>query len=258
VVVKPRSLSASRGVIRADSPPAATAAAARIVAILEAEGEVVGELVVEEYVDGPEVAVEGICRSGEAAVITVFDKPDPLQGPYFEETFYVSPSRYDAGVEDLARAAVTTIGLTEGPFHAELRLGPDGPVVLEVAGRTIGGRCSKAMRFSNGWSLEELVIATALGDWPPPSLAGPCGVLMIPIPRAGTLLAVRGVEAAAAVAGITGVEITIVPGRVVRTLPEGDRYLGFVFAKGPDAAAVEASLRRADGLIEVDISPCQT
>ncbi|HXY42689.1 MAG TPA: ATP-grasp domain-containing protein [Acidimicrobiales bacterium] len=277
VVVKPSSLSASRGVIRADSPAEARAAAERILAILESEDEA-GEprLLVERFVPGPEVAVEGILHQGELEIITVFDKPDPLEGPYFEETLYVSPSILSSthldAVHGATATAVRALGLDEGPFHAELRVpaaaraaGGDNDatapsaaavVVLEVAARTIGGRCSKAMLMADGSSLEELVIANALGaSRPPARLASPCGVLMIPIPRSGTLVSVGGIDEVRALPGVTGVEITIPVGRPIRALPEGDRYLGFVFASGDSRAGVEDALRRAEGLLEVEIDP---
>jgi biotin carboxylase len=272
VVVKPCSLAGSRGVIRADSPAEARAAAERIRAILASEGEDGGgRLIVERFVPGPEVAVEGILRNGGVEIITVFDKPDPLDGPFFEETLYLSPSTLPPhlleAVIAASAAAVGALGLTEGPFHAELRVpgaaGGDGtgladlgePVkVLEVAARTIGGRCSKAMVMEDGSSLEVLVIANALGrPYPPPRLASPCGVLMIPIPASGTLRSVDGIEAARSLTHITGVEITIPLGRPVRALPEGDRYLGFVFASGESRSVVEAALREAEGLLQVNV-----
>ena len=270
VVVKPVSLSGSRGVIRANSPIEASRAAEWIRRILvDADEPPYSPLLVECFVPGPEVAVEGICQGGEPAIITVFDKPDPLDGPYFEETLYISPSRLPPesleAVNEATRDAVKALGLAEGPFHAELRvpgaLRPSDPglgtvKVLEVAARTIGGRCSKAMMLEDGSSLEELVIARAIGaPSPPPRLAGPCGILMIPIPRSGTLEAVDGLEDVRAVGGITGVEITIPLGRHVRALPEGDRYLGFVFAAGTTHASVEQSLRAAKSLLRVRIRP---
>ena len=309
VVVKPCSLSGSRGVIRADTPEDAITAAERIRAILDSEAEPRGSpLLVEQFIPGPEVAVEGILRGGLVEIITVFDKPDPLDGPFFEETFYLSPSVLPEHLLDAVRVAtedaVVALGLTEGPFHAELRVpgavvppaagilggiglvlwpekepnptqnaldipragappagglsgrgaGVDAVKVLEVAARTIGGRCSKAMRLEDGSSLEELVIANALGlAYPPPRLAAPCGILMIPIPASGTLLAIDGVEDARALPGITGVEITIPIGRPVKALPEGDRYLGFVFASGETRSVVEAALREAQRLLVVHV-----
>ncbi len=293
VVVKPCSLSASRGVIRADSPAEASAAAGRVGAILQREGEAAGaRLLVERFVPGWEVAVEGLLRHGEVEIITVFDKPDPLDGPFFEETFYLSPSVLPpallGAVLQATAAAVGALGLSEGPFHAELRVpgaaaerggavsGDAVPVraaasrggsadaavpgdavkVLEVAARTIGGRCSKAMLMEDGSSLEELVIANALGaPYPPPRLASPCGVLMLPIPRSGTLRSVGGADEVRALPCITGVEITIPIGRPVRALPEGDRYLGFVFAAGESRAGVEEALRTAERLLVVEIEP---
>jgi biotin carboxylase len=275
VVVKPRTLSGSRGVIRADSPDEAAAAADRIAAIQQDAGEPrESALLVERFVPGPEVAVEAILSAGDLEIIAVFDKPDPLDGPYFEETFYVTPSRLPPSLLALvvaeAAAAVNALGLTEGPVHAELRVpgalaGTAGEgaaahfagrpvIVLEVASRTIGGRCSKAIVLEDGATLEELVLSTALRlPRPPAHLRQPAGVLMIPIPSSGRLRAVKGIEAARAVPGVTGVEITIPPGRAVRALPEGDRYLGFVFAAGDSAASVEQALRSAEALLEVDL-----
>ncbi len=264
VVVKASSLSASRGVIRADSAADAVGAARRINDILESDGDLAGQkgcspLLVERFVPGPEVAVEGIISHGEAEIITVFDKPDPLDGPFFEETLYVSPSKLSPGsleaVHLACRAAVRALGLTEGPFHAELRVpGASSVALLEVAARTIGGRCSTAMVMEDGSSLEEVVIATALGIRKGRArLASPCGVLMIPIPASGTLVAVGGIKDARSVPGVTGVEIAIPLGRPVRRLPEGDRYLGFVFAAARSPDMVEAALREAHRLLRIEI-----
>ncbi|MBW3574809.1 MAG: ATP-grasp domain-containing protein [Actinobacteria bacterium] len=257
-VVKPVSLSASRGVIRADDPQAAVAAGRRVRAILDQAGEDPdGPLLVEHFLPGAEVAVEGLLHGGELDVLAVFDKPDPLDGPYFEETIYVTPSRLAAAVlhevHALVAAAVAALGLTEGPVHAEVRVGPDGCRVVEVAARSIGGLCSRALRFGAGVSLEELILRHALGL----GLEGmqrelrASGVMMIPIPRSGVLVEVRGIEAARAVEGIEGVEITVTRGRPVQALPEGDRYLGFLFARAPTPGQVEAALRQAHACLEV-------
>ena len=259
-VVKPVSLSASQGVIRADDARAAEAAAARIRAILECAGEDAGgPLLVERYVPGAEVAVEGLLRAGHLEVLAVFDKPDPLEGPYFEETIYVTPSRLPAEalqqIERLTQATADALGLREGPVHAELRLDGDRAWVLELAARSIGGLCSRALRFGAGASLEEVILRHALG-LPLPDLhreAAASGVMMLPIERAGVLAGVGGRDEALAVPGITGLQITVAPDREVVPLPEGDRYLGFIFARGDDPAAVEAALREAHARLEVDI-----
>ncbi|MBA3408484.1 MAG: ATP-grasp domain-containing protein, partial [Solirubrobacterales bacterium] len=259
-VVKPVSLSASRGVIRADDARAAEAAARRIRAILGCAGEDAGgPLLVERYVPGAEVAVEGLLRAGRLEVLAVFDKPDPLEGPYFEETIYVTPSRLgDAAlwrIERLSQAAADALGLCEGPVHAELRLDGERTTVLELAARSIGGLCSRALRFGAGGSLEELILRHALGlgldDLRREAAAS--GVMMLPIARAGVLVAVRGREEALAVPGIVGLETTVVPGREVVPLPEGDRYLGFLFARGGGPAEVEAALREAHARLKIDI-----
>jgi biotin carboxylase len=266
VVVKPPMLSGSQGVIRANTPEELAAAFARIRRILDRHPSELRadpgffDLVVERYVDGPEVAVEAIAHRGELTVVAVFDKPDPLEGPFFEETLYVTPSRHAADVTaaivETTRAAAAALGLDHGPVHAELRLGHDGPKVLEVAARSIGGLCSRALAPLCG-SLEDILLRNALGErvaLPPPSRAA-CGVMMIPVPKSGVLRAVGGVEAARAVAGIDGVEIAVAPGEAVRALPEGASYLGFLFGSGDRAADVESSLREAHAALRFELSP---
>ncbi|MDQ6852844.1 MAG: ATP-grasp domain-containing protein [Actinomycetota bacterium] len=250
-VIKPVSLAASRGVIRADDPVAATAAAARVRAMVD------GPLLVEEYVPGVEVAVEGLLCAGRLEVLAVFDKPDPLEGPYFEETIYVTPSRLApellATIERVTADAAAALGLVEGPVHAELRGDGDRVVVLELAARSIGGLCSRALRFGAGISLEEVVLRHAFG-LPLVDLrreATASGVMMIPIPGAGTLEAVHGQDDARAVPGVIGLEITIAPGRPVQPLPEGDRYLGFIFARGSAPDAVEDALRAGHACLDI-------
>ncbi len=261
VVVKPVGLSGSRGVIRADDEAAAAAAAARIRIILGEAGEDPARpLLVERYVPGPEVALEGILRDGGLRPLALFDKPDPLEGPYFEERIYVTPSRLSEQrqqeVVALVAGAARALGLREGAVHAELRLGDGGPWVLELAARSIGGLCGRALRFGAGVSLEELVLRHALGR-PLDGLArepAASGVMMIPVPRSGTLHEVRGQEVARATPGVVGLELTIAPGRPVVALPEGDRYLGFIFARGSEPEHVERALREAHAALQIDIA----
>ena len=265
VVVKPARLAGSRGVIRADDPASASDAATRIRAILDGRGgDPDSAILLERYVEGEEVALEGLLHEGSLAVLALFDKPDPLVGPYFEETIYLTPSRHDPVVQDQVARAVSAacraIGLERGPVHAEARLTPPGPdgsrrvVLLEVAARTIGGRCAKALRFAAGQSLEELVLAEALGAKPTDETEpGASGVMMLPIPRSGRLRAVLGREEALAVEHVTGLEITAPLGRPIRALPEGDRYLGFLFARGPNPVVVEAALRAAFSHLRIEI-----
>jgi biotin carboxylase len=260
VVVKPLALSMSRGVIRADDAEAAAAAALRVRAILADAGEDPAQrLLVERFVPGAEVAVEALVRDGTLEVLAVFDKPDPLDGPYFEETLYVTPSRLPASaleaVERETARSAEALGLRDGPVHAELRVHGDEVAVLELAARSIGGLCSRSLRFGLGMSLEELILRHAL-DLPLEGIRREdraAGVMMLPIPAAGALREVRGIEAARAVEGIGGVEITVAPGGRVRPLPEGDRYLGFIFAKADTPEAVESALREAHSLLEVEI-----
>lgn len=259
-VIKPVSRSGSQGVIRIDDPADAAATIERVRRILALTGGNPNEaLLLEEYIDGQEVAVEGVIEKDGFRLLAIFDKPDPLEGPYFEETLYVTPSRHHpevlAELEQTTGVICETLGLVSGPVHAEFRIVSGRVVILEVAARSIGGQCGQALSFS-GLSLEELLISNSLGR--PLALAPPetaSGILMLPIPAAGLLLAVRGTDDAAAVSGVSGVEISLPIGSRVVPLPEGNRYLGFVFANGHSPQAVEASLRAAGNVIEFDIQP---
>ena len=200
-------------------------------------------------------------RSGKLEALALFDKPDPLDGPYFEETLYVTPSRLPPEVQAAAlnatRKACQALGLVTGPIHAELRVNETGPWLIELAARSIGGRCSRALSVADGISLEELIIRHALGL--PATRAKPTykasGVMMIPIPAAGVLRGVRGIDEARATDGIDEVTLTINPGQRLRPLPEGNRYLGFIFAHADTPAEAEAALRRAHGRLDFDIAP---
>jgi biotin carboxylase len=259
-VVKAVSLSASQGVLRADDPAAAAQAGRRIRQVLdEAERPSAEPLLVEEYLPGPELSIDGVLTAGDLTVTAVFDKPGMPDGPTFEETLLVSPSRLAAGTlaaaVRVAADAARLLGLVTGPVHAELRICDQGPAMLELAPRSIGGLCSRALRFPGGASLEEIVLANALGR-PVPATTGPArpsGVFMLPVPRAGVLRAVEGRDNALAVPGVTGLTITIPPGQRVRPLPDGDRYLGFVFAEADTPAGVEHALTAAVARLRVVI-----
>jgi biotin carboxylase len=262
-VLKPLALSASRGVIRADGPDAFVAAFRRVAAILRRPdadcGDLGDRILVESYVPGVEVALEGLLDRGRLRVLALFDKPDPLEGPYFEETIYLTPTHLSArvrkDVEATTARAVAALGLREGPVHAELRLNERGVWPIEVAARSIGGLCSRTLRFGTGHRLEDLILSHALG-LPIPSTRrqrAAAGVMMIPIPKAGVLRAVHGVGAALAVPGIEDVRITIPVGAEVEPLPEGSRYLGFIFARDEHPAAAEAALREAHRRLAFDI-----
>lgn len=259
-VVKPLSLSASRGVIRANDRTEAVAATGRARTIAEdAQPHGDHSILIESFIRGQEVAVEGLLRGRCLEIVAIFDKPDPLEGPFFEETIYVTPSRKDSvALESVRRAtadAASALGLVEGPIHAELRINEDGPWLIEIAARSIGGLCSRALRFGLGTTLEEVLLRHALGlavdDLRPASRAS--GVMMIPIPNEGILEEVRGLDDARALPGIGGIDITVGPGRPVTPLPEGDRYLGFIFAAGETPEEVEGALRAAHSRLEVSI-----
>ncbi|MDO9443693.1 MAG: ATP-grasp domain-containing protein [Dehalococcoidia bacterium] len=266
VVLKPLALAASQGVIRADNEAAFVAAFERIRAILvtpeareQCGAPLADRVLVEGYIPGIEVSVEGLLDGGRLRTLAVFDKPDPLVGPYFEETIYVTPSRLS---DDDQRSLLTTteaacraLGMDTGPVHAELRLHEGQWYPIDIAARSIGGLCARTLSFGTGMSLEEILLRHATGldvpSYERESTAA--GVMMIPIPRAGTLRAVHGVAEAEAVPLIDSVTISIHPGGRVLPLPEGTEYLGFIFARGGSPADVEQALRDAHARLDFEI-----
>ena len=263
-MVKPLSLAASRGVIRANNSDEFVAAFATIVEIL-AKTDInpadpgASQILVEEFIPGVEVALEGLLIDSALTTLALFDKPDPLDGPYFEETIYVTPSRLAAASQALiaqaAQRAAMALGLRTGPVHAELRLNTQGAWIVEVAARSIGGLCSNTLRFGDGVSLEEIVLRQAAGL----DLVSlqreqrPAGVMMIPVPAAGRLRTVNGLEQAQAVPGIDEISITVPCGELVEPLPWASRYLGFIFAHADSPSAVEQALRQAHCLLAFEI-----
>ncbi|MGH9602875.1 MAG: ATP-grasp domain-containing protein [Terriglobales bacterium] len=271
-VLKPLALSGSRGVIRADDPEQFVAAFGRIRNLLRSpDVQVLREaasdfLQVEAYIEGEEVAVEAVVDRGRLQVLAVFDKPDPLMGPFFEETIYVTPSRLPEDeqqeVTDALARAVEAIGLKHGPLHAEMRINSEGAWLLEMAARPIGGLCARALRFqapgsADLISLEELVIRLALGAGVEKVRREPSasGVMMIPIPEEGIFRHAEGVEDARATPGVEDVTITAKPDHKLVALPEGSSYLGFIFARGDSPEFVENALRSAHRKLGFVISP---
>jgi hypothetical protein len=277
-VLKPLGLSASRGVIRANNADQFVAAFDRIRRILEqpdirqSHEEWNEAIQIERYIEGREFALEGLMTQGELNVLAIFDKPDPLEGPFFEETIYVTPSRESGEIQraivETTRQAVRALGLHQGPVHAEMRVNPRGVYMLEVAARPIGGLCARALRFASlsrttdpsacalgDLTLEEVVILHAVGNMPVAlNLFRPAlGVMMIPVPRAGVYESVTGIEEALRTEGIDDVVITAKIGQKLVPLPEGASYTGFIFASGDDAAAVETSLRTAHSRLKFDL-----
>jgi biotin carboxylase len=264
-VLKPLGLAASRGVIRANDAAEFLAAFARIRDILASPDIVrMHELPdrfiqVEEYIEGAEYALEAILTRGRFDAIAVFDKPDQMAGPFFEESIYTTPSRAPQRVQeaivDTASRAVEALGLSHGPVHAEMRVNARGVWMLEVAARPIGGLCAQALRFASGLGLEETILRHAAGEDPGPfTLKDPArGVMMIPIPRGGIFAGMEGLDGARATAGIEDVAITAKEGQKLVPLPEGASYLGFIFAAGASAAAVEEALRTAHGKLAFEI-----
>jgi biotin carboxylase len=258
-VLKPTCLSGSRGVIRADDPPQFVQAFVRIRRLLESLG--LTEILVEGYIPGRELALEGLLQQGSLTTLALFDKPDPLEGPFFEETLYLTPSReppeIQAAIHVCVAEAARALGLREGAVHGEVRVNADGAWLVELAGRSIGGLCAQTLRFAHSGdvSLEELILRQALG-WQIESTqrerqAG--GVMMLPIPARGTLAGWRGLDEAQAVPGIESIEITARVNYPLEPLPEGESYLGFIFARGATPAVVESALRAAHRRLKFDI-----
>ena len=267
-VVKPLRLAASQGVIRANDPGEFIAAVARIERLLASpELQVTREadldrLLVEDYIPGGEVALEGFLEGGRLSLLALFDKPDPLEGPYFEESIYVTPSRLPCGTQEeifrCAAESVRALGLSEGPVHAEFRVNNRGPWVLEVAPRPIGGLCSRTLRFGpQRILLEELLIRKALGiqggDFQ--READAAGVMMVPVPQSGVLKKVEGLQEAQAIRGICEIQITARIHDFIAAWPEGSSYLGFIFARGETPQFVEAALRDAYRALRFTIVP---
>lgn len=259
-VVKPLRLSGSRGVIRANTPDELVTAFNRTRRLLLSEGYTLDDsLLVEDFIPGFEVALEGMLTHGQLKVLALFDKPDPLDGPFFEETIYITPSclptQVQADIASCVTTAAASLELREGPVHAELRVNEHGPWMLEIAGRSIGGLCSTILEFGSGMCLEELILRQAIGQ----EITSierekhAAGVMMIPIPAAGMLKAVHGVAEAEAVPHITGVEITAKLNHALVPLPEGASYLGFIFARADAPAEVEDAIREAHKHLRFDI-----
>ena len=270
-VIKPLGLSGSRGVIRADNPREFEHAAERVRALLarpevrERRTGLDDALLVEQFIEGREYAIEGLLTRGSLKVLAIFDKPDPLDGPFFEETIYVTPPQLSGetgrAMLDTLPRATAALGLVHGSIHAECRVGPMGVVMLEVAARPIGGLCSRVLRFESpdgreAISLEELLLRHACGDDVSAVAreSQAAGVMMIPIPRRGILKRVSGEDAARAVPLVEDVRITAKLDQLIEPVPEGDSYLGFIFARGAAAERVVGALREAHACLDVDIA----
>lgn len=269
-VLKPTVLSGSRGVIRADDALSFAAAFDRIRRLLaspdvkelrDPEADVIQ---IEEYLPGTEYALEGLLEHGALRTIAIFDKPDPLEGPFFEETTYVTPSQVNTGIQAQITAAVTraaqALGLHHGPIHAECRVNSRGVYVLEVAARPIGGLCAKMLRFERRGEVvgfEDVLLLHAAGErtgeWRREHLAS--AVMMIPIPRSGILRKVDGLDAAAAVPFVDEIHITAKPDQQLLALPEGSSYLGFIFARAATAKDAEGAVREAHARLRVTLDP---
>jgi biotin carboxylase len=268
-VLKPLGLSASRGVIRANNEQEFEDAFARIARMLWKTPDLARDpasdaIQVEEFIPGREFAIEGIMTRGRVHVLAIFDKPDPLDGPFFEETIYTTPSREPEPVQQAIRATVqraaTALGLSDGPIHAECRVNGSGVWMLEIAARPIGGLCGRVLQFASGRSLEEVIVRHAIGEPVDNEVLAPGGsaVMMIPIPKAGIYQGVQGVAEASRVHGVESVEITAVAGQKLVPLPEGASYLGFIFARGASAEDAERAVREAHRMLAFEVRTALT
>ena len=263
VVLKPLALSGSRGVMRANNEDELLRCVERLRPIIAHayQDEERRFALIEAYLPGDEVAVEGMLTDGRFSLKAIFDKPEPLVGPFFEESYYVTPSRLALQLQQQLERAVARLceayGLRTGPVHAELRMNADKIWPLEIAARTIGGDCARLFTFGTGYSLEMMVLAHALSVALPVTEASndAAGVLMIPIPRTGVLRRVEGVLEASRVVGVEDVFIAAREGHEIIALPEGSSYLGFVFARGPDPEAVYLALREAHAALKIVTAP---
>ncbi len=271
-VLKPLSLSASQGVMRVENREEFIAGATRLKRLLDS-AEIratrepnLDQMLVEQYLEGREVAVEGLLTEGELRILAIFDKPDPLEGPFFEETIYVTPSRFPAAqlqaIENSLVNAVRALGLTHGPVHGEFRLNENGVWTIEIAPRPIGGMCGRALRFQSARekdsiSLEELLLRHALGLTGADALreSKSSGVMMIPVPSSGTFEKVVGEEEARSIPHITDVEITARLHDYIAAWPEGSSYLGFLFASADDPAEVEEAIRAGYAKLHFTLTP---
>ena len=262
LVVKARRLNASRGVIRVDDAAHLSRAIQQVMRIqsrVQRDADALG-LLVETFIPGIEVALDAVLIHGELQVLAVFDKPDPLNGPYFEETLYVTPSRLPEATQiELAATvhrACEAAGVSEGVIHAEARINDAGVWLLEIAPRGIGGLCGRMLTATLGMGSAEIVLRHAVGlPLPTQTRADAAGVMMIPIPVKGILRGVDGVSAALLVPHITGMEITAQPGQLMAPPPEGAAYLGFIFSRAETPAAAEAALRAAHAALSIRIQP---
>jgi biotin carboxylase len=260
LVVKARRLNASRGVIRADDADQLMQALEQVQRIQARAQRDKDALLVERFISGVEVALDGVLGGGALQVLAVFDKPDPLDGPYFEETLFITPSRLPDATQRAFAAAVeracVAAGVTEGVVHAEARVNKAGVWLLEIAPRGIGGLCGRVLAATLGMDSAEIVLRHAIGlplPGQPDDTAA--GVMMIPIPASGIFLGVDGLDQARAVPGITGIEITAPPGQLVAPPPEGAGYLGFLFSRAATPPQAEAALRAAHAALSVRIQP---
>ena len=256
-VLKPTFLSASQGVLRVNSFKDFVKGFELLSDLLtemkvkKRGGDQVKWILVEEYIPGKEVSIEGIVNEGKLKDLAIFDKPEPLEGPIFQETILITPSILDEHLEfsllETAQIALKALGIRKGPVHIELRINDKGNYILECAARSIGGLCSKVLEFKGGMSLEELILRSALGrNVEKTQLIDKAkGVMMMPTEKRGILREIHGIKAALAVKGITDVQITIKPGEMLEPLPKGDRYLGFLFAEGKDQDTVKIALQEA-------------
>ncbi len=212
------------------------------------------DLVIEEYIDGKEYALEGTIINSELKKIVIFDKPVEYKHPYFEESIYITPSELSSEAEkrvvSIVDKACKKIGLEDGPVHVEFKINENQIFIIEINPRMIGGLCSRCLSFGLfKVSLEEIILHAFMNNELKniELLNNYVGVLMIPTPKSGKFISINK-EELENIPNISNVEITVPEGSDLLEPPYGDKYLGFAFSQGIDKKTVNESLLTAMNL----------
>ena len=212
------------------------------------------DLVIEEYIDGKEYALEGTIINSELKKIVIFDKPVEYKHPYFEESIYITPSELSSEAEkrvvSIVDKACKKIGLEDGPVHVEFKINENQIFIIEINPRMIGGLCSRCLSFGLfKVSLEEIILHAFMNNELKniELLNNYVGVLMIPTPKSGKFISINK-EELEKIPNISNVEITVPEGSDLLEPPYGDKYLGFAFSQGIDKKTVNESLLTAMNL----------
>ena len=209
------------------------------------------DLIIEEFVDGSEYALEGNLINSELNKIVIFDKPINYKEPYFEESIYIAPTglpdKTQKEIVNLIGKACKKLGLENGPVHVEFKIHNKEIFIIEINPRMIGGLCSRCLSFGLfKTSLEEIALHAFLNNELKSIdlLSNFVGVLMIPTPISGKFISINKNELES-IPNVSGVEITVSENSNLLEPPFGDKYLGFVFSQGDSKEKVMESLTLA-------------